>query len=378
MWGALAERGRPTIVRMPRKQTTVEAVAAQVAGRAPVDEEKTVDPRTYLPTGSSMLNCVCSGDPRGAFPAGEMVNLIGDKSTGKTMVYFDMLASIATKRRFDDYRLIHRDVEHRLQFNLGHLFGQRLVDRLDEGDAPRTMDDMIADLAQLKKDGRPFIYGLDSFDTLSDAEDLKQMDKKSSKGDTDADGKKKKGSFGLAKVKGLGFLLRNIIADLEEMGSLLVIISQVRQNMDAKSSQKYYRTGGYSLGHHCSHEIWLSNGGKLHRTVRERKRQIGVHTIAKCTKNSTTGFIRECEFDIYPDYGLDDVGGCVDFLVDEVFWGTSKQSIVAGKLGTMSRVKLIKLLESDRTLFTDVRKQVGKGWTEIEESLRLKRQNKYE
>jgi len=75
-------------------------------------------PGFLIPSGCTVLNLACSDDPTGAFTPGHMVNLIGDSSTGKTFLALTMLADIAHNSLFDDYRLIHDDVEEANEFDM--------------------------------------------------------------------------------------------------------------------------------------------------------------------------------------------------------------------------------------------------------------------
>lgn len=357
---------------MPRKDD-IKAVTNQIAANSEkdIEEPAAVDPRTLIPTGCTLLNCACSDDPRGAFAPGEIVNLIGDKSAGKTMTYLDMLAAVAGRKRFKDYKLVHRDVERRNRFNMAKLFGAKMTKRLGGGDIPTTMDGVIADVGALTKAGSPFIYGLDCFDALTDSAEIKRLD------GIVKTGAPKKGSFqGAAKTKNLGFMLRGLAGQIADVNGLLFIISQVRENMDATSFQKYYRTGGKALGHNASHEIWLYNGGKLTRTVRGRERQIGVKACARITKNSITGKYRDVEFDIYYDYGVDDIGSNINFLLKEKFWHMKGQKIVS-PYGTCTKPKLIDIIEEEGKEI-ELKKEVGTAWLEIEESMKLNRKRKHQ
>ena len=342
--------------------------------------------RLLIPSGSTLINCCCSDSARGAWVPGTVVNVVGDKSAGKTMLAMSCMAEVAHDERFAHYRLDYRDIEARLNFDIPYLFGDRLASRLNMGGKIETVEDWLRDLWKILDDcelrkGPPTIYALDCFDFLTSPEEISKTKKKS-------EGEKTKGSYaGARKAGDLTALLRLTIRRLEATKSLLLVISQVRENMDAGIfDPKLYRGGGYALGHACTHELWLFSRGKLKKTVRERERIIGAKTCPRITKNSLTGKARETEVNIYYDYGIDDIGSCVDFMVTEGFWKkkvdpkTKKitNTISVPILGIEgSRITIIQQVE-EKGLEVRLRKAVGKAWREIEESMRLNRKKRFE
>lgn len=288
------------------------------------------------------------------------------------MLCHTSMAEMAHDSRFDNHRLIYRDVEAAQAFDIPKLFGKTLEDRLETSREVDTIQDFTADIWEAIEAGDPFVYVLDSFDSMTSEEELAKTEAK-------AAGKKVAGSYGVDKTKGLSALLRQIIRALDK--SLLVIVSQVREHMDAGLFEpKLYRTGGRSLGHHSSHEVWLYKSATLKRTAKGRERPVGVTAVPKVTKNRLTGKMRSVEFPIFYDYGVDDVTSCVDFLIKEGFWKkVPKGQIIDTKQFGLegSRQNIISQIE-EQGLEIKLRKAVGKAWAEIEESLKLERKRRFE
>src|SRR5581483_11451176 len=55
---------------------------------------------TFLTTGCTLLDCVIAGNSngRGGWPFGRMVNVVGDKSTGKTLLAEEAFANLFMKK----------------------------------------------------------------------------------------------------------------------------------------------------------------------------------------------------------------------------------------------------------------------------------------
>lgn len=330
-----------------------------------------------IPTGSTLLNLACSDTADGGWGVGKMVNLIGDSSSGKSLLSFTMFAEIVRRREFDEYSLIYDDVEQACEFNVEKLFGKKVANRVEppgmEDGEPKHSDviqDFYGTILQLCKTGKPFIYVLDSLDALSSKEEVAKVDDvmKAHK-----EGKETSGSYGMDKPKSLTQMFRVIISKLKATKSFLLIISQTRDNINPMSYEKKTRSGGNALRFYASHEIWLTMA-KKHES---KDRIIGAKVIAKIRKNKITGKLREVTFSIYYDLGLDNIGSCADFLIEENVWKKSKLTIEAEDLGLKgTRESLIRQIEH-AGLEDGLAKETEKAWIDIEESLKLNRKPRY-
>jgi len=335
------------------------------------EDEDDLSQRSLVPSGSTLFNLMCSDKTKGSFALGTMVNVIGDTSSGKSMLALTLLAEVCKYKRFAEHRLCYCDVEAALSFNIPRLFGRKLDQRLEFPEV-ETIQDFHSDFFETLDGDNPCIYILDSFDALTSSEELDRSQKTIA---AKKKGKEGPGSYGQEKTRGLSGILRQIVRKIRSTDSLLIIISQVRQNFNAGFyGAKYVRTGGQSLGHYASHEVWLGARGKLKRN----ERVIGRITSPKATKNRLTGKVREVEFPIYYDYGIDDIGSCIDFLVREKFWKKKGNKIIASGLNFIGlQAKLIKHIEQ-KQLERNLKRLVGQCWNKIEMNLKLNRKDKYE
>jgi len=89
-----------------------------------------------------------------------------------------------------------------------------------------------------------------------------------------------------------------------------VIISQVRENIQPFSFEKYTRSGGKALDFYAHTVLWLAT---LKKIVKKEK-SVGVVVKAKTTKSKTPRPFRDCQFSIVFDYGIDNIGSNLDYL----------------------------------------------------------------
>jgi RecA/RadA recombinase len=221
----------------------------------------------------------------------------------------------------------------------------------------------------------PFFYVEDSFDALTSDEELERMAKEAKA----SEGGKGKGSWKTEKVRGLSEMLRMMIQGIAEVNGLLIIVSQVRENLTNMPFQpRYRRTGGKSLEHNETHELWLASVGKLRKT--KGGPIIGMQCRVNVTKNRITGKARSVEFPIYYDMGIDDIGSMVDWLVSEAsgkHWKKTSGKIRAKELDIEAkREKLIRTIEEE-DLEKELRLTAQKAWNKVEEGLRLHRKRRY-
>jgi hypothetical protein len=95
-------------------------------------------------------------------------------------------------------------------------------------------------------------------------------------------------------------------------------------------------------------------------------------------KNHITGQKGKVQIPIYHTYGMDDVGACVDYLVEEAHWKEGKSGITAPEFEfSGSREKLIKLIE-DEASEEDLRRLVFATWNDVQSALQLRRKRRYE
>lgn len=340
---------------------------------------ETVDPDHLIPTGATLLNCACSDTPFGGYKKGKLVNLIGDSSSGKTLLGLTTFAEMSLYEKFDDYRFIFDDVEAALEFNLDYLFGAPISDRIETRIVSSTIESFHTNIMKAIKEGRPFVYVLDSFDALTSEAEQKRADasakekKRKMKGEEEEEEKISKGGYKTEKAKLAGEILRTTCRDLKNIEALLIIISQTRDDITSKFKRKT-RTGGWALKFFSCHEMWLA----IIKAYKKKEREIGIDTRARVSKNKITGKVRNVSFPIFYDYGVDDIRANVEFLIEEEIWKQEKQTITAVGFNIKGTIETVCKKIEEKRLEKELQTIVGHTWQAIEEEVKLGRKKKYE
>jgi RecA/RadA recombinase len=342
--------------------------------------ETPVQPSDLLSTGSTLLNLACSGNHLGGFAKGKYHFLVGDSASGKTWLSLTCLAEAAMNKEFDGYRFIYDNAEDGALMDISRFFGAAVEERLEAPETAsgspvysETIEDFYYHLDDAVKEETPFIYILDSMDSLSSAsEQGKFQEQKTAarKGKTTA------GSYGDGKAKTNSSNLRKLMPALRATNSILIIINQTRDNLGFGFEQKT-RSGGHALRFYATLEVWTSIKSKMKRTIRGKDREIGIVAKVQVKKNRFTGRLRVVELPLYHSFGIDDVGSCVDYLVAEKHWDKVKNTLQITDFDfTGSRDKVIDYIQ-ENNLENDVAEIVAEVWDNIETECSIKRKTRY-
>jgi RecA/RadA recombinase len=343
------------------------------------------DPKNFISSGNTHLNLALSGTPYGAYRKGTMVNIIGDSHTGKTVLALAGLGSAINNPEFDDYIKVYDEPEHALQINVAKMFSPKIHAAIDYGYRSKTVEEFRNNYFSLINAGKKVIYVLDSFDSLSSDAEVARIS-------AAAKGNKEKGSYKTEKAVVCSELFRVTTAPLEETGSILIIVSQTRQNIGfgAMFSPKT-RNGGDALDFYAHDIFWLSRLKKIIVSKELKDFPIGADIGIKCTKNKISGKQRVAKISIYNDYGLDDIGSFVNFLITEKVFIPNASRFTAVELKAdkemnktdyslfgqqLKKNEIIPYIEK-HDLEEKVIDLMANKWTEIEEKCRIKRKPRW-
>lgn len=332
-----------------------------------------------LSSGSSLLNLACTGRVEGAFLPGTYVFYVGDSVSGKTFVALTSLAEAANNRAFDKYDLIYDPVERGALMDFGKFFGEKMAGRIQPPPNGRsdTVEQFYDNLHAATK--RPCIYVLDSQDALSSEAEQKKAGKQRR---ARSEGEQSAGSYGDSKAKVHSANIRRALKPLEKTGSILLMLNQTRDSFSL--FERSSASGGRALKFYATIQLWSSSAGNIERQVRGKKRQLGITCKVRVKKTRITGRDRTVLVPIFHSCGVDDVLGCVQYLVGEREWkskdGENGKLIRATGLGPEhvgTEEQIVRWIEeSDKE--ADLRELVEQTWQDIERACEVARKRRYE
>jgi RecA/RadA recombinase len=341
-----------------------------------------------LSTGSTLLNLAISDKSRGGFMKGCYYHIVGDSDSGKTFVSMTAFAEATLNDEFQNYRFIHDNTEDGALMDVEQFFGKRVNAKIEPPAGTRkepiyssTVEEFYFHLDDAFRAKKPFIYILDSLDALDSKPDQKKFQQhKTAHNKPKKEGveEKEAGSYGMAKAKLNASGLRTVFNKLKRSGSILLVISQAKVDMrfGMPPGSKTF-SGGTSLKFYAHAQIWTSPAGPISEKIQGRPRNLGVHVKAVVKKNRHTGRKAGVRIPIYWSYGIDDLGSCIDFMVEEKEWTKSKGLIHAKELSLVKKKEdLIAHIEAN-DLEGKLRSLVGKKWLAIKQACKIKRKRRY-
>lgn len=351
------------------KKIDVEQLKTDLTTKAP--GVRPVAASDLLSSGSTLVNLASSGRIAGAFAKGTYTLLVGDSESGKTWLAMTAFAEAALSSRFDGYRLVYDPTENGALMSLEQNFGRAVADRLELPGVDADGQPCCSPTAEIFYDnvkkyiaaGVPFVYVLDSENGLGSTAEIKKakLNRKAR-----ATGEAEKGDMGDGKARVHSRGLRGIIRGLEATGSILIIIGQTRDDLRSPIPGAKTRSGGRALKLYAHTEIWCSTVGQIRKTVLGKPRIIGQTSRFTVKKNRINGRKATVDVPILNNYGIDDIGGCIDYLTEEGHWTQNAKGILtAPDFDFVGRPgKLIKQIEDNGTQ-RDLRRIVGTVWQKI-------------
>jgi recombination protein RecA len=281
-------------------------------------------PLEFVSSGCALLDCVLGG----GWPLSRIANVVGDESTGKTLLAIEAMANF--RRKYPKGRMYYRESESAFDPEYARVLGMP-VDDVDfiEPDRFSTVEDMFADLSKCidacRRSEKPAFYVVDSLDALS-SEDEQGRDFN-------------EGSYETKKAKNIGKLFRMLVADISRVNMCLIIISQTRDKIGVTFGNKKTRSGGRALDFYASQVLWLSHRDKVDETQNKIKRVTGIQVRARMTKSKIALPYRECDFVIRFGQGIDSLSSSLDWLKSVNRWEDvidSSRTVYENRLKRMS------------------------------------------
>lgn len=292
----------------------------------------------------------------GGWVEGRIANLVGDRSSGKTLLAIEACANFARKHPTEG-KIRYGEAEAAFDKGYAGALGMPLsMVEFTEGDTElNTVEDFYKDIVKFidARKGKPGLYVLDSLDALSDeAEQGRELNE---------------GTYGANKAKMMGQIFRRIVRKLERSRVSLIVISQLRDKIGVTFGETKTRSGGRALDFYATHIVWLAQVQRLKKTSGGVERPYGVSVRASIKKNKVGMPYREVDFPILFGYGVDDLTAGVEWLI-EVKADDALEALGVTKAGYKVRINNMRDKGGQPVVDfrSDLNAHLRRVWSEVE------------
>lgn len=311
--------------------------------------------RKFISSGSTVLDCALGG----GYAVGKIINIIGDESTGKTLLAQEAIGNFQLRDK--NAEVCFDDAEAALDVvRMNKVFGADL-DRthLQCSETVQAFStNCLQFISHCKKNNIGGIYVLDSLDAIG-TEDTK-TEKQKNKDDHNIDYSMRKK---LEKAGLLPMTFEKLNKKLAQDDVTLFVISQMKTKIGVMFGDTATIAGGKSLRFYACQRLKLAQIGTIVKTEGKVKKIIGIKIKVKVIKNKVSEPFHEAIFKVYFNKGIDDLESCIDFIREHSNeLGTGKQ-YKYGDIQANSMPKFKKLIREHKKV-SEIKKMVRKIWQE--------------
>ena len=267
------------------------------------DDDAPTIVKEWVSTGSTILDLAISNRKWGGFPVGRVCEITGLEQSGKSLLAAHTLLNTQKKGGL----AVYIDTENALSTEFLNAIGLNLKEMLyipleTVEDIFETVETIIEKVRSSDKNRLVTIV----VDSIAGASTKTEM-----AADFDKDG------YATAKALIISKAMRKITNLIGRERICLIFTNQLRQKLNAPAfSDPWTTPGGKGIPFHASVRIRLSSIGAIKAKVNGQDTIIGSRVKAKLVKNRVGPPLRECEYEVYFDSGIDDYSSWLTTMKD--------------------------------------------------------------
>jgi recombination protein RecA len=265
-------------------------------------EETPTDLTEWISTGSSLLDLAISNRPNGGIPVGRITELTGLEASGKSLLAAHLLANTQEK----DGLAVYIDTENAMNEDFLRAIGIDLEKMLYiQLEAIEDIFDVVENIITKVKESNKNKLVTIVVDSVAAA-----TTKVEQAADYEKDG------WATSKAIILSKAMRKITQMIGRERVALIFTNQLRVKLGVSFGDIYTTSGGKAIGFHASCRLRLKAVGQIKAKINGFEQVIGIKTRAKIVKNRMGPPLREAEFHILFESGIDDYGSWLQVMKD--------------------------------------------------------------
>ena len=265
------------------------------------DSEVTSEVTGWVPSGNDILDIVMSNRPHGGYAIGRITEISGLEGSGKSLLAAHALKNTQKLGGVAVYIDTESAISEEYLNAIGVDVSQLIYMPMDAlENIFQAVETIISKVREANKDRLVTIV----VDSIMGASTLMELESTYEK-----DG------YATSKAIILSKAMRKLPLLLARQNILLILTNQLRVNMGVSFGEKYTTSGGKAVGFASSLRLRLSPKSKIKvKQDNGIEAIVGVKTNAKVTKNRMGPPLRDVDYDIYFDSGVDNYGSWLEVL----------------------------------------------------------------
>jgi recombination protein RecA len=292
---------------MPIDAKYIRSIIEDTEGVASGEEARV---EHWLDSGNYALNRVISGDYKKGLPFGRVLEVFGDPSTGKSLLIYHWIANI---QKMGGVAILD-DTEDAYTEEFGKMIGidnsslillssLTVEDHFEKvflgwKDSKGKDKPGLVDLIWEKDTKCPILIALDSLALLSTRHEQEVRLEKAD----------------MSKAKIIRAALRNSSGWMRQGNLMHVISNHVTSKIGVMFGNPKTTPGGSGVPFSASVRLELSYTGRI-KDEDNPDKIIGVHSVAKGSKNKIAAPFQKCELDVLFGSGVDQFSGLMDNMM---------------------------------------------------------------
>lgn len=265
-------------------------------------DETPTDLTEWISTGSSLLDLAISNRANGGLPVGRITEITGMEASGKSLIAAHLLANTQKQGGLAVYIDTENAMNEEFLTAIGMDISKMLYIQLEAvEDIFEVIENIILKVKESDKN-RLVSIAVDSVAAATTKIEQAQ--------DYEKEG------WATSKAIVLSKGMRKITQLIGRERVCLIFTNQLREKLGVMFGDKYTTSGGKAIQFHASCRLRLKAAGQIKAKVNGKEQVIGIKTKAKVVKNRMGPPLREAEFNIYFESGIDDFGGWLQVLKD--------------------------------------------------------------